>query len=185
MPTRIRTFILGLLGMVSLACPATAGAQALQAPAPELKAAIIANMLLFVEWPSRKSITLADGSDQLTLCTLDDSPVAEALSRLNDRPFKGKTIKVNRISIDHLGDCHALYIAPADRSTLARIAPNNIGATPTLLIGDTPGFLLRGIMINLEQEGSRVAFDVDLRALQAAGLKISSKALRLARTIIE
>lgn len=185
MHARIRTVILGLLGMMSLACATTAGAQVLQAPAPELKAAIIANILLFVEWPSRKTITLADGSDQIILCTLDDSPVAVALKRLNDHPIKGKTIKINPTSIDHLGDCHALYIAPTDRSTLAKITPNNVIATPTLLIGDAPGFLLRGIMINLEQEGSRVAFDVDLRALQAAGLKISSKALRLARTIIE
>lgn len=182
---RFPSFIPGLLGAMSLACAAPVAAQAMQAPAPELKAAIIANMLLFVEWPSRKSITLADGSDQLTLCHLDDSPVAEALTRLNDRPFKGKTIKVIHTGLDQLAECHALYIAPGERSALAKIAPNAVGANPTLLIGDTPGFLLRGIMVNLEQEGGRVTFDVDLRALQAAGLKISSKALRLARTIIE
>ena len=40
-------------------------------------------------------------------------------------------------------------------------------------------------MVNLEQVGGRVVFDINLRSLKASGLKLSSKALRLARVVIE
>jgi hypothetical protein len=40
-------------------------------------------------------------------------------------------------------------------------------------------------MLNLDLAGGRVVFDIDLRSAQKAGLQISSKALRLARQVIE
>ena len=63
--------------------------------------------------------------------------------------------------------------------------PGATTGAPILLFGDTPGFLQRGVMVNLEQVGGRVVFDINLRSLKASGLKLSSKALRLARVVIE
>ncbi len=40
-------------------------------------------------------------------------------------------------------------------------------------------------MINLELVSERIVFDIDLRPTQKAGLRVSSKALRLARQVIE
>lgn len=40
-------------------------------------------------------------------------------------------------------------------------------------------------MLNLELISGRVVFDIDLRSAQRKGLKVSSKALRLARQVIE
>ena len=37
----------------------------------------------------------------------------------------------------------------------------------------------------MKGQGGRVVFDIDLRSAQKAGLQISSKALRLARQVIE
>jgi hypothetical protein len=54
-----------------------------------------------------------------------------------------------------------------------------------LLVGDSPGDQQRGVMLNLEIEGGRVVFDIDLRAARQAGLAVSSKVLRLARHVIE
>ena len=69
---------------------------------------------------------------------------------------------------------------------LPRFAPGSAtNGAPILLFGDTPGFLQRGVMVNLEQVGGRVVFDINLRSLKASGLKLSSKALRLARVVIE
>ena len=152
-----------------------------QAPESELKAAIIANMLLFVEWPSGNKST----SEQLTLCYLDNSPVSESLALLHGKTIKGKSLDVVQSSPEKLGNCHALYLSPSNGSTLARIANGSLGNLPVLLIGDTPGFLRRGIMVNLEQVSGRIIFDIDLGALQASRLKLSSKALRLARQVVE
>ena len=139
-------------------------------------------MLLFIEWPDARVSAL----DEITVCHLDSSPVADALTQLNGKSVKGKLLKVATVSPDNTANCHALYLAAANAGTLSRLVPG--GATnsvPILLFGDTPGFLQRGVMVNLEQVGGRVVFDINLRSLQASGLKLSSKALRLARVVIE
>jgi hypothetical protein len=58
-------------------------------------------------------------------------------------------------------------------------------ASGILLVGDTPGYQQRGVMINLEIDGGRVVFDIDLRSVRQADLALSSKVLRLARHVLE
>ncbi len=52
-------------------------------------------------------------------------------------------------------------------------------------LGTQPPAPAWGGMLNLELSGGHVVFDVNLRSAQKAGLQISSKALRLARKVIE
>ena len=168
-----------LLVLFSFVWQPAAHAQA-QATEPELKAAIIANMLLFVEWP----VENISASEQLTICFLEGSPVATSLSQLDGKSVKGKPLRVSQISPEKASSCHALYLSPTSTPSLSRIV-GTLGNAPVLLIGDTPSFLQRGIMVNLELVSGRMVFDIDLKSLQAAGLKLSSKALRLARLVID
>ena len=159
--------------------PALANAQA-QAPEPDLKAAILANMLLFVDWPNNAALN----TDQLTLCYLENSPVAVALVRLDGKIIKGTYLKVVQTSIEASAGCHLLYVSPGHASTLARLhasAPPGVA----LLAGDSPEYFRQGVMLNLELVAGRVVFDIDLRAAQKSGIQISSKALRLARLVVE
>lgn len=151
-----------------------------QAPESELKAAIVANMLLFVDWPTHG----LQAADKLTLCYLDGGPVSTSLGRFEGKLIKNKPLQVVRVDITGIGGCHALYLSPVDTSNLARIAP---GFSPAgvLVVGDSPGFLQRGAMINLEIESGRVVFDIDLRSVRKGGLVVSSKVLRLARQVLE
>lgn len=150
-----------------------------QANEAELKAAIIVNMLLFVDSPAA-----ASGIEPLTLCHLNESPVATALSRLDGRMLKGKSLRIRQATPDALAGCQLLYIPPGNAAALARIVGASRPAS-LFLAGDSPDYLDRGIMLNLEVVDGRVVFDIDLRATQKAGLQISSKALRLARTVVE
>ena len=109
-----------LLALAPLVWPTDALAQA-QAPEPELKAAIIANMLLFIEWPDARVSAL----DEITVCHLDSSPVADALTQLNGKSVKGKLLKVATVSPDNSANCHALYLAAANASMLPRFAPGS------------------------------------------------------------
>lgn len=181
--TRLRNLIASLLlATVPLAWPTDALAQTQAAPESELKAAIIANMLLFVEWPDARVSAL----DEIIICHLDSSPVANALSQLNGKSVKGKQIKVTQVAPDRMTGCNALYLSSGDVGALTRVVSGGTANTsPMLLFGDTPGFLQRGVMVNLEQAGGRIVFDINLRSLQASGLKLSSKALRLARVVVE
>lgn len=51
---------------------------------------------------------------------------------------------------------------------------------PVLTIGDTTGLLERGALINFYSDGERLRFEVHLNAAEAAGLKFSSRLLKLA-----
>ncbi len=167
------------LALYTLVAPTQAYSQA-QAPEPDLKAAIISNMLLFVEWPARNS----SPADQLTICYQGNSPVATALIRLNGKAIKGKSLKVVQVNSANAAECQALYLSPGNSagldSTLALIGPSSV-----LIAADSPEYFQRGTMLNLELVSGRIVFDIDLRSAHKAGLQVSSKALRLARQVIE
>ena len=152
----------------------------MRAPEPELKAAIIINMALFVDWPTLSSLP----ADKLAICFLDESPVATALAKAQGKNLRNRAITVNKVRLDVLHECHLVYLSANERSQM----PSILGAlknAPVLIAGDTPELFRQGTMLNLELSGGHVVFDIDLRAAQKAGLQISSKALRLARQVIE
>jgi hypothetical protein len=151
-----------------------------QAPEAELKAAILVNMLLFVDWP----IQASQPTDRLTLCYLDSGPVAMVLDRLNGKAIKGRPLQVMRVNANVVTGCHALYLSPNDSTALTRVIPG-LRASGVLFLGDLPGYLQRGVIINLDVDDGRIVFDVDLRSARQAGLMMSSKVLRLARKVVE
>lgn len=176
---RRATTFLWQIGAILLFLLAPLAAAQMQAPEAELKAAILANMLLFVDWPAQPALM-----DRLRLCHLGDSPVASALHQLDGKLIKGKALQVLRVDPGNAASCHALYFSPDDDAALTKIA-TGLHASKVLLAGDTPGYLQRGVMLNLELVAGRVAFDIDLRAARQSGLTVSSKVLRLARMVVE
>lgn len=168
-----------LLALYLAGVTGKAGAQP-QASEPALKAAIIVNMLLFVDWPQHTGLI----SNQLRICYLEDSPVASALNNANSKSIRNKTVQVQKRSPDTLRSCDAIYLSPADHSMLPNILAT-LRAYPVLLVGDSPAYFRQGIMLNLELVANRIVFDFDLRTARQAGLQVSSKALRLARQVIE
>lgn len=172
--------LLPLVWLALLVMAPLALAQHRQAPEPELKAAILINMLLFVDWPAQGR----QASDRLTVCYLDAGPVSTALGQLDGRLFKGRALQVVRVDAATIGGCHALYVSPLEAASLPHVVPH-LRDSGILLVGDSAGYLQRGVMLNLAIEGGRVVFDIDLRALRQAGLVVSSKALRLARQVLE
>lgn len=163
--------------MLTLLAPLPAQSQATE---PDLKAAIISNMLLFVQWPARSSFPV----DQMTLCYQGRGPVVGALIALNGKNIKGKVLKIVEIAPDNATDCQALYLSPGSPAVLAKTSAQ-IGSSPVFIVADSPDCFRDGVMLNLELVSGRVVFDVDLNSVQRSGLQISSKALRLARLVIE
>ncbi|MDD5029431.1 MAG: YfiR family protein [Rhodoferax sp.] len=151
-----------------------------QAPEPELKAAILVNMLLFVDWPDQHTQPTA----QVTMCYLGIGPVATALLQLDGKLLKGKPLRVVQVQASKIAHCHALYVAPFEADNLSNVVA--LARTHgVLLMGDSAGYWQRGVMLNLDLDHGRVVFDVDLNAVRQAALSISSKVLRLARQVIE
>lgn len=167
------------LALLMLVQPTRAIAQS-QAPEADLKAAIITNMLLFVEWPAPEVAS----AQRLTVCYLGNGPVVAALLRLDGKIVKGKMLKIMPFSSGNVAECLALYISPGDSSGMSKVLAS-IGSSSVFLAADSPEYVGRGIMLNLELVSGRIVFDVDLGSTQKARLQISSKALRLARQVTE
>lgn len=151
-----------------------------QAPEAELKAAILTNVLLFVDWPNQS----APAADRLKLCYLTVGPVSTALAQFDGKLIKARPLQIVRVDTSGTTGCNALYVSPLDADSLPRLlaASRNGGF---LLVGDVPGAPPRGVMVNMDVDNGRIVFDVDLLSIRQAGLVLSSKVLRLARQVQE
>lgn len=153
----------------------------LHAPEAAVKAAMVFNVLAFVKWPdTRFGIT-----DPLLLCVLGDDATDQSLLRLDGSLTQGRRLKVERLptSRQEQQRCQAIFISNANSSVLYRVAAATHGL-PTLLLGEGATALENGAMIALTLSADRYVLDVNMPAVLAAELVVSSKLLRLARRVI-
>ena len=77
--------------------------------------------------------------------------------------------------------CHVLFISRSENDRVEQILQNLQGRN-ILTVSDIPDFAARGGMIELFMEKNKIRMRINLSAVKAAGLNISSKLLRLAET---
>jgi len=175
-----KIFQRSLLTLSLLATSIPAPAQ-MKASEFDLKAAIIINMVMFVEWPQREA---PPSDDTLTVCFIDNSPVAKALANAQGKSIRNKTISIRKATLETVSGCHVVYVSPTERDQLQDLT-TRLQSTPVLIAGDSPDYLRRGVMLNLELSEGHIIFDINQSSARKAGLQISSKALRLARQVVE
>ena len=138
----------------------------------KLKAQYILNISKFVSWP--------ENPRELALCLLGNDPIANDLKQLDGTSVRGAKIQFQQYRNQNLIDgCHILVIAESEKLITKKIA-SRINEKPILTISDQTDFLEAGGMVKLYRQGSRLRFDIGLKATQTAQLKISSKLLKLA-----
>lgn len=76
-------------------------------------------------------------------------------------------------------NCNILFISQSERDRATQIVSNLKGRN-VLTVSDIEGFAELGGMIELFTEKSKVRMRINLEAVKAANLKISSKLLRVA-----
>lgn len=142
-----------------------------------LEAAIVFNVLQFVEWPNEA--TLGDGAP-LTLCLSVDSPLYATARQLDGRPVRRLQLRVLKLQgAQH--QCQAVYLDSPQADQQLRAA----SAESVLLIGASDFRPAVTPSIQLVPVEGRLAFDIDQRKARQAGLAISSRLLKLARTVSE
>ncbi|HEX6504053.1 MAG TPA: YfiR family protein [Terriglobales bacterium] len=146
----------------------------------EIKAAFVYNFAKFVEWPPE---AFSKPSDSVRLCVLGNHSLASDLQQL----IAGKTIgtravEVQRVSPLQITGCHVLFVGTLESWRLQQVLESARG-THVLTVGDIPGFIEQGGVINFILDQNRIRFEVNLKAAQDAGLKLSSKLLSLAKAV--
>jgi hypothetical protein len=160
-----------------------AGLAPAQAPGDaRLKARLTLSLARFTQW---SPAAFASPGDPLSVCVLHGSEaLAAAFSELAGQTAAGHPVRV-LLNPDKLpGACHVLFVhETADRAGAAALA--TAAALPILTVGDAEGFAARGGMVELVNVNDAIKLDVNMRALRAAQLGLSSQVLKLARQVRE
>ena len=146
-----------------------------------MKAAYIYNFTKFVYWDKRKADTALSPT---IIFVLGNDPVGDSLEDFSKDQTTGRTIIVNKIENETraISDCHLIFIGVSEKQQLAAIFQQLRGAD-VLTVSDIPGFARHGGMIGFFIENGRVKIEIDLNAVNDAGLKISAKLLEIAKVI--
>jgi uncharacterized protein DUF4154 len=143
----------------------------------QAKAAVLYNLALFVQWPPEAF----DSSANLHFGIIRADQVMRALQGVEGRVVNGRTVRIRSVRPDDDQACHVLYIPELDREGQAWL--DKVDGKPVLTVSDDERFLKAGGMIRVSFVDSRVRFDIDIGHAERAGLKISSKALSLAKVV--
>ena len=147
-----------------------------------VKAAFIFHFAQLVDWPPE---TRTGAANSLFLCTIGDDPFQGAL----ENTVAGKAVGDRILVVRHLKQaddaqaCHVLFLGKAESKRIPTLL-TNLHNAPILTVGESPGFLGAGGMICFVLEDNNVRFGVNLYAAASAKLKIGSRLLILAQTVV-
>jgi hypothetical protein len=146
-----------------------------------VKAAFLYNFAKFVTWPPD---TFSATGDVVVFCIVGDDPFEDQLDNtLNERRIEGRTITVRRLPFSaELAGCHLIFSGVPDGARMARVL-QQADASRSLTVGESDEFLVHGGMIRLLVDDGKVRFDINVKAAENVGLKLSSQLLKLARHV--
>jgi hypothetical protein len=144
--------------------------------ASQVKAAFVFKIVDFVEWPDKENTTFM-------ISVLGDEELFNGFKSLSDIKVKGRNLVLTEyINDEDKKKYHILFIANSKKQMLPDVL-KKFENTSVLLVGDIPGFSQMGGMINLVESEGKLSMEINLENVKKAGLKISSRLLRLAKII--
>ena len=171
------------VGVTLLSLLAACSLNAAQPKEYEVKAAFLLNFARFVEWQPK---AYADTNAALVIGIVGDDPFGEVLPQI----VQGQTVQGRQIEIRHFtadedfGVCHVLFlsrsVAAQTEEILRRLQNRSV-----LTVSEKEDFVRRGGVIGFAMVDNCVRFDINPKAAEAAELKLSSKLLAVARSVVK
>lgn len=146
----------------------------------DLKALFIARIVQFVEWPDG---TFTSG-DPIRIGILGKEDLGPALEELlGDQKLQGRSVVIESLDeVEPTSDIHIIVVTKRLRS-LQRRTIRTLSNLPVVTVGPSFEFAEYGGTIGMELHRGKVAFEVNLASARKAGLRISSRVLKLATTV--
>lgn len=175
-PPRLAAALAGLLFL----SPAAARAAEPRAPTEiEVKAAFLYHFAQLVGWPN-------ETQGPMVVAVVGHDPFGDRLeATIGGQTVRGRPIRIERAARprDLAAAPHVLFVGAASlpdaQALLAEVPPAGV-----LTVGAASGFAGGGGMVEFRvTPAARVAFDIDLRAVERAGLAMSSQLLKIARVV--
>ncbi len=177
-PRRWARCVLGLAFCVL--SPLLYGSDLQERPTQEqVKAVYLYNFGKFVRWQAMPEASSFD------ICVLGKNPFGAALNNtVAGERIAGKIIVVRELAgITETSHCQILFVSTSEegrlKATLAAAKHAN-----TLTVSDIPEFAAHGGMIGLVNIDGKIRFEVNLGAVNEAGLSVSSELLKVAVKVI-
>jgi hypothetical protein len=165
---KIAAFGIASLALIGASQPATAK----NSNSDQLKAAIIFNIIRFVDFgPGQMNRTIQ-------FCTDRRAGASRELASLGGRKIGARELVYRTVESGSTKGCDVVYLGSASAADIDRVKDRGV-----LVIGDESNFIGAGGTIGLVQMGKQIRFEVNTRAARAAQLGISSKLLRLAARV--
>ncbi|MCE5310059.1 MAG: YfiR family protein [Acidobacteriales bacterium] len=141
-----------------------------------VKAAFLYNFARFAEWPQSRNAA------PLVIGVLGADPFGGALANtVHGKTIGGRQIVVRRVgSVEAASGCAILFVSSSERNRWPEIL-TPLRHTAVLTVGDAPGFLAAGGVMNFYLENNRVRFELNPAAARRSGLKLSAQLIRLAQ----
>jgi hypothetical protein len=144
----------------------------------QVKAAMIYNFAQFVEWPENDP---QSRQSTFVIGVLGEDPIGTILEgTLKGETFQNRKVQVLRLStLNDVKACQILFVSQSQKKHIPEIL-DAIQGHSILTVGDSEDFASLGGMIAFKKDGAKIRFQINPEAATRAGLKISSKLLRLA-----
>ena len=144
----------------------------------QVRAAFLLNFTKFIEWPALET---SNPDTPFNICILGSDPFGTALDQiLQGETAGGRKLTVQRIRREEIKSCQVLYLGKTDKDVREMVSSPMYGV---LTVGEGESFIRDGGMIAFVIENRRVRFHINLAAAQGAALHISSRLLRVARSV--
>jgi len=148
---------------------------------PQVEAAFLFNFAKFVTWPDE---AFQRSGDSLIIGVLGEDPFGAILEEtIRDKTIMGKKLTVRRFArIQDAAHSHILFLSTSEESRLSEMI-KALDKTNVLTVSDMEQFAEHGGMVAFTVEDQKVRFNVNVGAVERAGLKMGSQLLKLARIV--
>jgi hypothetical protein len=145
----------------------------------KVKAAFVYNFAEFIEWPD---VAFANTDAPFAIAVIGNDPFNGILEQvIAGKKIAGRSVVIKHFnSSDDISSCQVLFIPATEDEHLEQII-QKVQDGPILTIGETERFPWAGGCFRFYTEDNKIRFEINQGAAARAGLRISSKLLRLAK----
>lgn len=145
-----------------------------------IKSAFLVHFANFVEWPAQ----VFSVRQEIVIGILGNHDFGDSLESIEGKSVQqGHRIRVKYFrNVTEIDTCHILFVSAAEQENLPEILTALTGKS-ILTVGDQPGFVSAGGIVNFVTSGNKVRFEINTAAVKRSDLRVSSQLLRVARLV--
>lgn len=142
-------------------------------PIHEVYSMMVFNFTKYVQWPTH--------SGEFVIGVIGNADIHKTLEQwYGGQVRNGKTYIIKKFnSAAEMTDCNVVFIDKS-KSGEFDVVKTKISGKGTLLITDKNGLGQKGSAINFKNEGEKLKFELNQKAMESANLKVSSSLVSMA-----